>query len=291
MCLVHDGGEARGYEGGSIPIGESDDSHIFRNAQTFRLDGIEGCIGDDIIEGEDGIRRILTFQESERGIARHVEVYLVAYHQIAVDRDAVLTECFEITVLAAAHHIEMVRTTDESHTARTGFYHVLGGLLSRHITISHHLGEHVLQTAAGKEYQGHPHLVELLEVRIVGGVLRQTGDDTLYMHIEKVIQSLRLALMVFMTVGTDDGIAQLGGIVFDAIEDSGIIMGNEIWHDDTNHSRSFLAETLGERIRAIVQLLGELLHLLGHLLSYFMTVSQCSGNGSYTDTKLISKVL
>ena len=97
--------------------------------------------------------------------------------------------------------------------------------------------------------------------------------------------------MVFMTVGTDNGIAQLGGIVFDAIEDSGIIMSHEIWDDDTNHPRSFLAETLGKGIRAIVQLLGEFLYLLGHLLSYFMAVSQCSGNGSYTDTKLICKVL
>ena len=49
--LVHNGSESGSNEGGSITISESDDSHILRNAQALGLDGIKGCIGDDVVEG------------------------------------------------------------------------------------------------------------------------------------------------------------------------------------------------------------------------------------------------
>ena len=204
MRLIHDGGESWSNEGSGISIGKTDDGHILRNAQSLCLDGIEGGIGDDIVEGEDGIRRILPFQQSERSIACHIEIDFIANHQRAVDRNPVLAECLQIAMLAAAHHVEMVRTTDEGDAAGTGLYHVLGGLLCCHVAIAHHLRELVFQAAAGKEHQRYAHIMKLLEVRIVGGILRQTGDDTFHMHVEEVVQCLRLALMVFMTVGTDD---------------------------------------------------------------------------------------
>ena len=204
MCLIHDGGESWSNEGSGISIGKTDDGHILRNAQSLCLDGIEGGIGDDIVEGEDGIRRILPFQQAERSIACHIEIDFIANHQRAVDRNPVLAECLQIAMLAAAHHVEMVRTTDEGNAAGTGLYHVLGGLLCCHVAIAHHLRELVFQAAAGKEHQRYAHIMKLLEVRIVGSILRQTGDDAFHMHVEKVVQRLRLALMVLMTVGADD---------------------------------------------------------------------------------------
>ena len=184
-------------------------------------------------------------------------------------------------MLAAAHHVEMVRTTDKGDAAGTGLYHVLGCLLRCHVAIAYHLRELVFQTAAGKEHQRYAHVMKLLEVRIVGGILRQTGDDAFHMHVEEVVQRLCLALMVLMTVGTDDRVAQLRRIVLDAVEHCGIIMGHQIGYYHANHSRSLLSKTLSKRIRPVIKLLGKLLHLLGHFLPHLVAIAQStrhSGN-------------
>ena len=167
----------------------------------------------------------------------------------------------------------MVRSTDEGDTTGSRLYHVLGSFLGSDIAITYHLRELFLQTAAGKEYQRHPHVMKLLEMRIVGGILRQTGDDTLYMHIEEVVECLGFTLMALMTIGTNHRIAQLRGIVFNTVEHGGIIMGYQIRYDYTNHPRSLLAKTLSKGIWTVVELLGKLLDLPGHLLAHLMAIA------------------
>ena len=39
---------------------------------------------------------------------------------------------------------------------------------------------------------------------VVGGVLRQTGDDALYMQADEVVDDTHLGLALFVGVGTDD---------------------------------------------------------------------------------------
>lgn len=141
MCLVHDSREFRRNEGSSITIGKTDDSNILWYSESFFLDSIKGGIGDYVVKGEDGIRSVLLFEETEGSVSGHIEIDSIANHEVAVDRNAVLSQRLQITVFSAAHHIEMVWTADEGDAARTGLYHMLGSLLSGNISIAYYLGE------------------------------------------------------------------------------------------------------------------------------------------------------
>ena len=141
MRLVHDSREFRRNEGSSITIGKTDNSNILWYAEPFFLDSIEGGISDNIVKGEDGIRSVLLFEETEGSVSCHIEIDFVANHEVTVDRDAVLSQSLQITVFSAAHHIKMVWTADEGDAARTGIYHMLGSLLGGNITIAYYLGE------------------------------------------------------------------------------------------------------------------------------------------------------
>ena len=186
----------------------------------------------------------------------------------------IISESLQIAVLAAAHHIEMVRTADECDTFRTGFDEVLRGFLRCHISISYHLRELVFQTAAGEEYKRYGHLMKLFEMRIVYGILRQTGNDAFHVHIEEVVECHYLSLIIFMTVGTDNGITVFGCIIFYTIENGSIVVGHQIRDDDTYHARCFLAEALRKRVRSIIEFLGQIFDLLGHFLTHFVAIAQ-----------------
>ena len=91
-CLVHDSREFRRNEGNSITIGKTDDSNILWYAGALFLDSIEGGISDNIVKGEDGIRSVLLFEETEGSVSGHIEIDSVANHEVTVDRDAVLSQ-------------------------------------------------------------------------------------------------------------------------------------------------------------------------------------------------------
>ena len=141
MRLVHDSREFRRNEGSSITIGKTDDSNILWYSESFFLDSIKGGIGDYVVKGEDGIRSVLLFEETEGSVSGHIEIDSVADYEVTVDRDAVLSQRLQITVFSAAHHIKMVWTADKGDAARTGIYHMLGSLLGGNITIAYYLGE------------------------------------------------------------------------------------------------------------------------------------------------------
>ena len=68
MRLVLDGRELGSDVLGMDIIGEADQGHIIGDSQTQLLDGGEGGEGDDVVEGEDGIRTIITFQQTDRSV-------------------------------------------------------------------------------------------------------------------------------------------------------------------------------------------------------------------------------
>ena len=99
------------------------------------LYGREGRKGNDIIEGQNSIRRILLLQKPDSGIQSPLVVNLLTRHQVAVDRYPVFTQGFQIAVLTTFHHVKMVGTANKGNTTATGIYQVLGGLESSLITI------------------------------------------------------------------------------------------------------------------------------------------------------------
>ena len=126
---------------------------------------------------------------------------------------------------------------------------------------------------------------------VVGGVLRQTGDDALYMQADEVVDDAHLGLALFVGVGTDNGIATLGSLLLDAVEHRGIVVTHQIGNDNANHPRGFLTQTLGKRIGTVVQLLSQRLHPLLHLLTYLWRAAQRSADGCNTYAKFLGKVL
>ena len=103
---------------------------------------------------------------------------------------------------------------------------------------------------------------------VVGGALRQTGDDTLDVQTDEVVDDTHFSITLLMGVGTDDAIAALGSLLLDTIEHGSIVMGDEIGHDDSNHPRSLFAKTLCKGVGAVVQTACQFLHALLHFLSY-----------------------
>ena len=125
---------------------------------------------------------------------------------------------------------------------------------------------------------------------IVAGVLRQTGYDTLDMERDKVINGLYLDFTILVSVGTDDRIACLAGLVLNAIEHCSIVMGNKIGHHHTDNPGGLLAETLRKGIRPVVHLFGQGLNLLLHLATYLRRIAQSSAHSSYADTQFQGQI-
>ena len=70
---------------------------------------------------------------------------------------------------------------------------------------------------------------------VVGGALRQTGDDTLDVQTDEVVDDTYFGITLLMGVGTDDAIAALGSLLLDTIEHGSIIVGDQIGHDNSNN--------------------------------------------------------
>ena len=61
------------------------------------------------------------------------------------------------------------------------------------------------------------------------------------MQADKVVKSLRLALKIFVRVGTDDRIALRRGILLDAVEHGSIVVSDQIGHHNAYDAWCFLA--------------------------------------------------
>ncbi len=197
VCLVHDGTQSWGNESGGVSIGESDDGDILWNAQALGLDGVEGSVGDDVVEGEDGIRAMLALQSRRvalRATSKSILSHTTRSRSIGIRFSL---KRLQVAMLATAHHVRWFRTADEGDAACVLSHQVLGSLLGCHITIAYHLRELVLQAATGKKDQWHTHLVQLFEMGIIDGILCQAGDNTFHVHIEKVIKCFLLSHVVF----------------------------------------------------------------------------------------------
>ena len=193
-------------------------------------------------------------------------------------------------MFSADHHIQMIRSSDKGDAARSGIYQMLCGLLGSLSTIGHHTGEQFMQTSAGKEHQGDAHVVNLLEMTVVYGILRQTGDDTRHVHIDEVVDHCLLTLMIFMRVGTDDCITIFQGILLYSIEHRGIVVGHQIGHHHPDLPRHFHAQTLSEGVRTVVQILSQLLYALLHLITHLMRITECTRHRGHADTQLSCQI-
>ena len=108
---------------------------------------------------------------------------------------------------------------------------------------------------------------------VVDGVLRETGDDTLDMEVDEVIDSPYLSLTVLVRVGSDDRIARPLCFRLDTIEDRRIIMRHEIRYDNAYDARCLFPQTLCEGVRTLVHTFRQILDLFLHFLSDFRTVA------------------
>ena len=125
---------------------------------------------------------------------------------------------------------------------------------------------------------------------VVGGILRQTGDDALDMQTDEVVDGTDLCFGILMRIGTDDRIALLACLILDAVEDGGIVMRDQIRHHHTYHPRGLLTETLRKGIRTVIQAFGQFLDLCLHVLSYLRTTAQGTADGSDADTQFLSQI-
>ena len=193
-------------------------------------------------------------------------------------------------MFSTAYHIEMVWSTHKGNSLATMIYKMLGRLLSRYISICNHIRKVILQTRTRKENKGYTHILHLYEVREIGCLLRQTGDDALYMHIYKTVDYQFLIMFRLVRITTEYRIALRPCVILYTIEHRRIIVGYEVGQYHTNNTWCLFAKTLCERIGTIVKFLCQLLYLISHILSNFMAISQCSGYGCNADTKFTGKV-
>ena len=126
---------------------------------------------------------------------------------------------------------------------------------------------------------------------VVSGILRQTGNDTLDMKADEVIDDTHFGFALLMGIGTDDGVATLSRLILNAVEHRGIVMTYEVRYDDANHPRCLLAQTLCKGVRAIVQFLGQCLHPLLHLLSDLRRTAQGSAHSGNTHAQFQGEIL
>ena len=288
--LVGDGGEAGGDVLGMGIVGEADEGDIVGDAEAHLGDGVVGSEGDDVVEGEDGVGPVGAVEKGPDGLGGDVEVDFATGDEGAVDGHAGIAQGLEVAVLTANDHVEMVGTTDEGDTTATGFEEVLGGLIGCFVAVGLDGGEELGEAGAGEEDEGDTHLGYLLEVAIVGGVLCKTGQNSLDVKVDKVVYGAYLGLHVLMTVGTDDAIALTGGLLFDAIENGTEEVADEIGYDNADDLGLLMAQGAGKRIGTVVELLGQGLDALLHLLTYLGGTAQGPADGGNADAELTGKV-
>ena len=184
----------------------------------------------------------------------------------------------------------MVGASDEGDAAAAGIYQMLRGLEGSLVAIGGDGGEAVGETGAPEEDKGDAHVGYLLEMLVVGGVLRQTGDDALDMQADEIVDGLDLGIGILMRIGADDRIALLAGLILDAIEHGGIIMGDQIGHHHAYHPRGLLTQALRKRIGTIITALGQFLDLCLHVLPDLGTAAQGTADGGDADTQLLGQV-
>ena len=234
---------------------------------------------------------MVAIQQLLRITQSRLVVYLVTHHQITIYCYLVVAQRLQIAVLTSHNHIEMVRTTHERYLPTARLYQVLRSHICRLVAVGCHAGEPICQTRTTKKHQGDTHLGNLLKMVIVPRRLRQTGNDTLHMQSDEVVHRHRLVLHSFVTIDTEHAVPCLTSLILYAVQHGSIIMRHKVRHNDANHLRRLLTQTLGKGIRTVVQLLGQILHALLHLLADFRRTAQCTTDGCYTDTQFACQIL
>ena len=289
--LVGDGGEAGGDVLGMGIVGEADEGDIVGDAEAHLGDGVVGSEGDDVVEGEDGVGPVGAVEKGTDGLGGDVEVDFATGDEGAVDGHAGIAEGLEVAVLATGDHVEVVRTSDEGDATGAGLKEVLGGLIGCFVAIGLDGGEELGEAGAGEEDEGYAHLGYLLEVGVVGGVLCETGDDAFDVEVDEVVDGAYLGLDVLMAVGADDAVALGSCFLLDAVEDGAEEVGDEMGDDDADDLGLLVAQGAREGVGAVVELLGQGLDALLHLLTYLGGTAQGPADGGNADTELGGEVL
>ena len=111
------------------------------------------------------------------------------------------------------------------------------------------------------------------------------------MEVDEVVDRHTFSLAVLVCVGADDTIAGPLGFLLYAVEHGGIVVGDQVGHDDANDLRCLLAQALREGVGPVVQALGQFLHTLLHLLAYLRRRMQRSADSGNTDIQFLCQVL
>ena len=138
-------------------VGETDECNIFGNTKPHLLDGSEGGKGDDIVECENGVRAVVTTEQSLGCIERHLIVYLAASHHLAVDGNAMLPQRLKISMLAPAHHVEMIGPADEGNPLASCLNEMIGCHLCGFVAIGSDRRKLVGETCATEEDERNTH--------------------------------------------------------------------------------------------------------------------------------------
>ena len=102
---------------------------------------------------------------------------------------------------------------------------------------------------------------------IVGRILRQAGNDTLHMKVDKIVDGSHLVLTVLMRVGTNHRVTRFPGFNLNTIEHGRIIVSHHIRHYHANNPWSLFSKTLCKGVGAIVKAFSQSFHLFLHLLT------------------------
>ena len=264
--------------------------HVLGNLLAAVLDGRKSSKGNDIVKCQDGVRAVIAFQQVHRVLQRRLVVNLVTHHQVAVYANPVVAQRLQVTVLTAAHHIQMIRTADKGYTPATRFYQVLRGLVGSLVAVSCHRRTAIRQTGSSEEYQRNTHLRQLLEVAVVLRILRQTGYNALHVQTDKVVHRHRLVFEILVAVRTDYAVTCAPRLTLDAVQHGSIVVRHQVRYHHANHFRSLLTQALRKGVRTVVQLLGQVLHALLHILAYFRRTAQGTTHGSDTHAQLVGQV-
>ena len=158
-------------------IGKSYQRHVFRYSQAELFYCGKGCESYYVVESEYGIGAVRSFQQFDGRLQGYVVVNLVAYHHVAVYRYFASTQRFEVSVLAASHHVKVVWSADKRYPPAAGVYEMLRGLLCGFVSVGRDGRETICQACPAEEHEGYSHIGDFFEVGVVCGALCQSGDD------------------------------------------------------------------------------------------------------------------
>ena len=86
-----------------------------------------------------------------------------------------------------------------------------------------------------------------------------------------------------MGVGADNAVAGTSGFVLDAVEHGGVVVGDEVGHDNADDLWCLLTQTLCKGVGPIVEALGQFFHAFLHLQAYFWRGMECPADGGNAD--------